>query len=148
MEKSLSEEEEDGDTESEETETSQLILFGNDYFITDMQISSYYNPMVFIYNNADLFLNSVAYLTDNDEDITLRKNQTSSNVTFTATEGEQDIILSESIYDLLKERTVNYEPIRNIESFKEPKDQKTLKKTARLSQIEKFEMKYGKNPKV
>ena len=93
MEKSLSEEEEDGDTESEETETSQLILFGNDYFITDMQISSYYNPMVFIYNNADLFLNSVAYLTDNDEDITLRKNQTSSNVTFTATEGEQDIIL-------------------------------------------------------
>ncbi len=62
--------------------------------------------------------------------------------------GEQDIILSESIYDLLKERTVNYEPIRNIESFKEPKDQKTLKKTARLSQVEKFEMKYGKNPKV
>ena len=99
MEKSLAEEEEDGDTESEETaeseetETSQLILFGNDYFITDMQISSYYNPMVFIYNNADLFLNSVAYLTDNDEDITLRKNQTSSNVTFTATEGEQDLIL-------------------------------------------------------
>lgn len=64
--------------------------------------------------------------------------------------GEQDIILSESIFDLLKGRTVNYEPIRNIESFKEPKDQKTLKKikTGRLSQIEKFEMKYGKNPKV
>ena len=42
--------------------------------------------------------------------------------------GEQDIVLSESTFDLLSGRTVKYEPIRNIESFKSSSDQKTLKK--------------------
>ena len=64
--------------------------------------------------------------------------------------GEQDIILSESTFDLLKERTINYETIRNVELFKRESKQcletsKTLIKTKhRLSQIEKFNKKYGK----
>lgn len=33
--------------------------------------------------------------------------------------GNQDIVLSESTFDLLTNRTVNYEPIRNIEPYKE-----------------------------
>ena len=33
--------------------------------------------------------------------------------------GTQDIILNESIFDLLSNRTVNFEPIRNIEPYKE-----------------------------
>ena len=30
------------------------------------------NPMIFLENNADVALNSIAYLTDQDEDITIR----------------------------------------------------------------------------
>ena len=44
-------------------------------------------------NNADLVLNSIASLTDTDEDITIRKNYTSSDTSFTATDGEISIIV-------------------------------------------------------
>lgn len=84
------------DTEdSEETEeiTSTLIIFGNDYFITDYQISNNYNPMIYIYNNADLVLNSIASLSDRDQDITIRKSYTDSVTDFTATDGQKTVIM-------------------------------------------------------
>lgn len=64
--------------------------------------------------------------------------------------GPQDIVLSESTFDLLKGRTINYENVRNIETFKQELSQssdtpKTLKRTNQpLSQIEKFNKRYGK----
>lgn len=64
--------------------------------------------------------------------------------------GTQDVVLSESTFDLLKGRTINYEAIKNIETFRQgltqPEDPaKTLKKVNQpLSQIEKFNRRYGK----
>lgn len=64
--------------------------------------------------------------------------------------GPQDIVLSESTFDLLKGRKLNYDDIMNVESYKSQKietldSQKILKKTNQtLSQIEKFNRRYGK----
>lgn len=69
--------------------------------------------------------------------------------------GPQDIILSESTFDLLKDRTINYEPIRNTELYKNDKvvthnnnileTSKTLKKVNQpMSQIEKFNKRYSR----
>lgn len=64
--------------------------------------------------------------------------------------GPQDIVLSESIFNLLQGRTINYEDVRNIETFRQGLSQssdipKTLKRTNQpLSQIEKFNKRYGK----
>lgn len=64
--------------------------------------------------------------------------------------GPQDIVLSESTFDLLKGRTINYEAVRNTETYRQGLSQssdapKTLKKTNQpLSQIEKFNRRYGK----
>lgn len=63
--------------------------------------------------------------------------------------GSEDIVLSESTFDLLKGRTINYEDVINTETFRQGLSQssnisKTLKKTNQpLSQIEKFNKRYG-----
>ena len=48
--------------------------------------------MIFIYDNKDLALNSIAYLTNQDEDITIRKDYTNVS-SFTATEGQKILIM-------------------------------------------------------
>lgn len=63
--------------------------------------------------------------------------------------GKQDIILSESTFDLLKDRTVDYGPIKNIENYNDKSINysnvdKTLNKSLQtVSQIEKFNRRYG-----
>lgn len=63
--------------------------------------------------------------------------------------GKQDIILSESTFDLLKDRTVDDGPIKNIENYKDESIDysnvdKTLNKSLQtVSQIEKFNRRYG-----
>lgn len=100
MEKTISSKDEkakesDGtDEDSDENAVkSTLILYANEKFITDIQLSSDTYPMIYQYNNADLFLNSIAYLTDNDEDITLRKSYLDKSTTFTPTDGEISVIV-------------------------------------------------------
>lgn len=73
---------------------SKLIIYGNEYFITDYAISEYVNPMIYIYNNKDLFLNSIAYLNDRDEDLTIRKDYSDSVTSFTPTDKERTIIMT------------------------------------------------------
>ena len=78
--------------ETQESEVkSKLILYGENYFITDYQLSqsSQYGAIQLAYNK-DLVLNSIAYLVDREEDITARKS--TGTVTYTATE-EQDTII-------------------------------------------------------
>ena len=64
--------------------------------------------------------------------------------------GEQDVVLGESIFDLLSGRTVSYDEIRNVETYRQGLEQNTdsekvLRKTNRpLSQIEKFNKRYGR----
>ena len=77
--------------------TSTLIIYGENYFISDYpftQDSQYAAIQVSTYNK-DLMLNSLAYLSDREEDITARKS--TGTVTYTATE-QQDIIVRVIIF--------------------------------------------------
>lgn len=74
------------------------MLFGENYFVTDFQISknSQYAAVQLAYNK-DLVLNSIAYLTNREEDITARKS--TGTVTYTATQ-EQDTIVKIIIFTI------------------------------------------------
>lgn len=76
--------------------TSKLIVYGENYFISDYQLSenSQYGAVQLAYNK-DLILNSIAYLVDREEDITARKS--TGTVTYTATE-QQDTIIKVVIF--------------------------------------------------
>lgn len=71
--------------------TSKMVIYGENYFITDYQLSqnSQYGAIQLAYNK-DLVLNSIAYLVDREEDITTRKS--TGTVTYTATEQQDSII--------------------------------------------------------
>ena len=72
---------------------SKLIIYGENYFISDYQLTqSTQTPMIAYRQNKDLVLNSIAYLADREEDITVRKS--TGAVTYTATEQENKIILA------------------------------------------------------
>lgn len=93
LEKTLKEKNEET---GESAVTSKLIIFGENYFISDYQLSenSQYGAIQLAYNK-DLVLNSIAYLVDRPEDITARKS--TGTVTYTATE-QQDIIIRTIIF--------------------------------------------------
>lgn len=75
--------------------TSKLIVYSNNVFITNMQIAinnQYYLYAYEFYNNEDLALNSISYLTGREDTILIRKNTETS--TYTVTENQQMIILT------------------------------------------------------
>lgn len=75
--------------------TSELIVYSNNIFITDYQIAIsavYAQYALDFYNNEDLALNSIAYLTDRENMITIRKNV--ETTTYTVTQQQHIIILS------------------------------------------------------
>lgn len=88
LEKTLKEKNEET---GESAVTSKLVIFGENYFISDYQLSesSQYGAVQLAYNK-DLVLNSIAYLVDRPEDITARKS--TGTVTYTATETQDTII--------------------------------------------------------
>lgn len=72
---------------------SRLIIYGENYFVSDYQLTQTTStPMVAYRQNKDLVLNSIAYLSDREEDITVRKS--TGSITYTATEQENRIILA------------------------------------------------------
>ena len=74
--------------------TSELIVYSNNVFITNLQIAisqQYYSYALDFYNNEDLAINSIAYLTGRDNMITIRKDVESS--TYTVTKEQNTIIL-------------------------------------------------------
>lgn len=83
-------------TENEENKTSKLILFANSIFGSDLTVSlngtsSSTRVMgISFYNNKDLLINSVSYLTDRTDNLTIRKD--TGVVTYTATEKEDKVI--------------------------------------------------------
>ena len=93
MVKTIQEADEETGTEGIE---SKLVIYGENYFISDYQLSqnSQYGAIQLAYNK-DLILNSIAYLTDREEDITARKD--TGTVTYTATE-QQDTIIRAIIF--------------------------------------------------
>lgn len=86
--KTLSEDE----NNKENNITSTLIIFGDNNFVSDMQLSNQIPPMLNILNNKDVVLNSIAYLTDQKVDISIRKDSTKQS-TFTATVAQEQRIL-------------------------------------------------------
>lgn len=93
LEKTLKEKNEET---GESAVTSKLIIYGENYFVSDYQLSqnSQYAAIQLAYNK-DLVLNSMAYLVDRPEDITARKS--TGTVTYTATE-QQDTIIKAIIF--------------------------------------------------
>ena len=79
--------------------TSTLIIYGENYFISDYPFTqdSQYSAIQESLYNKDLVLNSLAYLTDREEDITARKS--TGTVIYTATE-QQDTIVRIIIFTL------------------------------------------------
>ena len=76
--------------------TSKLVIYGENYFISDYQLSqsSQYGAIQLGYNR-DLMINSISYLVDRPEDITARKS--TGTVTYNATE-QQDTIIRITIF--------------------------------------------------
>ncbi len=76
----------------ESAKTSKLVIYGESYFISDVPLSqSSAVPVINYRQNKDLALNSIAYLSNREEDITARKN--TGVVTYQATEAENTVIL-------------------------------------------------------
>ena len=75
--------------------TSELIVYSNNIFITNLQIAISEQQAMYaldFYNNEDLAMNSIAYLTDRENMITIRKN---TEITpYTVTEQQNSIILA------------------------------------------------------
>ncbi len=82
---------------NEETNTNEikstLVIYGENFFVSDYQLTqTTQTPMVAYRQNKDLVLNTIAYLSDREEDITVRKS--TGSITYTATEQENRIILA------------------------------------------------------
>lgn len=86
-------------SESGEDKKSKLVLYANSVFASDLVVSldasssSTSNQIVgiLLYNNKDLLINSVSYLTNRTDNLTIRKDM-GTIYTFTATEKERKII--------------------------------------------------------
>ena len=78
----------------DDNKTSKLVVFSNELFAMDMpiQINGYTMYTVSLYNNTDMILNSVSYLNEREDTITIRKN--SDEVTYTVTEQQNNIIMT------------------------------------------------------
>ena len=75
--------------------TSELIVYSNNIFITNLQIAISEQQAMYaldFYNNEDLAMNSIAYLTDRENMITIRKD--TEITTYTVTEQQNTIILA------------------------------------------------------
>ena len=77
----------------DDNKTSKLIIYSNSKFAQDSSTIGNQTVVPFtIYSNKDLLLNTVAYLTEKDSSITIRKN--TNTVTYTATEKQNNVVLA------------------------------------------------------
>ncbi len=83
----------------EEGKTSKLIIYADELFAMDMQvqINGYPTTTVSLRHNKDLILNSIAYLNEREDTMTIRKNY--DTVKYTVTE-QQNIIIMTIIFVL------------------------------------------------
>lgn len=82
----------------DENNISKLIIFGNELFVSNMRapLDGYEEEqkpyIIELYNNEDAVLNSIAYLNEREDTITIRKSY--DYVTYTATQLEHNIIMA------------------------------------------------------
>ena len=72
---------------------SKLIIYSNEICASNLQVpvsNQYYMYAVDLYNNEDVILNSISYLTERTDTITIRK--TSEEEIYTVTDQEDAII--------------------------------------------------------
>lgn len=83
----------DADEETgEKAVTSKLVIYGENYFASDIQLNAnYQTAVVQLASNKDLVLNSISYLVNREEDITVRKD--TGTTTYTATQQQHTIIM-------------------------------------------------------
>lgn len=87
---------EKNDETGEEKVESKLVIYGENNFVSDTALSRNSQlALIQLEYNKDLALNSIAYLSDREEDISVRKN--TGTVTYTATE-QQDTIVKTIIF--------------------------------------------------
>ena len=82
--------------EIEEGNTSKMIIFANSAFATNMKRQlddRYYIYAINAYNNEDILLNSISYLTQREDNITIRKTGETVS-TYDITEAQIRIILT------------------------------------------------------
>ena len=74
--------------------TSKLIVYANNLFATDypMQVASQEVPSITLYNNLDLVINSVSYIAEIEDQITVRKSI--DMTTYTATETQNRVVMT------------------------------------------------------
>ena len=78
-----------------ENTMSKVIIYTNTAFATNMQIpvsQTYYTYALDFSNNKDVILNSISYLTEREDNITIRKNV--EMVNYDVTETQNRIILA------------------------------------------------------
>lgn len=77
----------------EDSKTSKLVMYSNDYFASSIPYTQMYTDgWIDLYNNKDIALNTALYLTNSDVSLTIRKNTNTKN--FTMTNQEYSIILT------------------------------------------------------
>ena len=83
---------EENKEEDENAKKSTLILIAENYFASDFPIVQNSQSMwISVYNNKDLVLNSMAYLANREQDITIRKPITT--IYYTSTEQQNKIVV-------------------------------------------------------
>lgn len=71
----------------EKAKVSKLVIYGENFFISDYTInSSSSTPFISYYHNHNLVIDSIAYLVDRQEDIVIRKDVNTVNYTATVTQ--------------------------------------------------------------
>lgn len=78
----------------DENKTSKVVLYSNELFAMDMSISlnGYTYSIANLYNNADIVINSISYLNEREDIITIRKYN--DTVTYSVTQGQHNIIMA------------------------------------------------------
>lgn len=78
----------------DDEKTSKLIVFANTAFATNAQIpmGTYYRYAIEFCNNEDVLLNAVSYLTEREDNITIRKT-TETVTTYDVTENQLRVVL-------------------------------------------------------
>lgn len=70
---------------------STMVIYGDNYFISNAPVEEKnQTPLIMAYDNKDLVLNTIAALTDREEDITVRNKK--DDITYTATQKQDNII--------------------------------------------------------
>lgn len=98
LEKTISEAQEATENKkAKDAVVSKLIIFADDFFISDeilQDTSGNQYPIIYLGNNADVALNSIAHLTNNDQEISIRKSYSDSVTSFMPTDKQKGIILA------------------------------------------------------